>query len=98
MLHQRFGIIVESFREVQFSLENVLINDERIIISEGVDASNHFVDQNAKRPPVNWFSVTLILKDLWGKILRGSTKGESSVLNGFGKAEVCEFEVAISSN
>jgi hypothetical protein len=98
VFHQRFSIIVESFREVQFSLENVLINDERIVISEGVDAGDHFIDQNAKCPPVYWFSVTLILKNLGGKILRGSTKGESPVLNGFGKTEVCEFEVAISAN
>ena len=98
MLDQRFSIIVEALWEMQFSLQNVLVNDERIVISKRVDASNHFVDQNTKCPPVYWFSMALILKNLGSKIFGSSTQGEGSVFDGFGKPKVCELKVAVRTN
>jgi hypothetical protein len=42
--------------------------------------------------------MTLVLKNLGSKILGSPTQGESSVLDGLGETEVCEFEVSVCSN
>lgn len=64
MFNQGLRVVVEPFGEMEFSLEDVLIDHEGIIVCEGVDARNHFIDENSKGPPVHWFSVTLVLQNL----------------------------------
>lgn len=63
MFNQRFRVVVEPFGEVEFSLEDVLVNHEGVVVSEGVDACNHFIDENSKGPPVHRFAVALVLQD-----------------------------------
>lgn len=61
VLDKRFGIIVEFFGEAESALEDVLIDDQRIIVSKGVDSRNHLINQNAKSPPIHWLTMPLIL-------------------------------------
>lgn len=83
---------------MQLSLQDVLVNNERIVVSKGVNTSDHLVDQDTQSPPVDWFSVALILKNLGSQILWSSTKSECSILDRFGKTKVCEFEISVDSN
>lgn len=83
---------------MQFSLENVLVDDERVVIGKGVDSRDHLVNQNAQSPPINRLPMALILEDLRGKVLGSAAKSESSILYLFGEAEICQFEVSVSSD
>ena len=83
---------------MKFSLEDVLVNDEGIVVGKRVNSSNHLVDQDTKCPPVYWFSMALILENLGSKVLRSATEGKCSIFDGFGKAEVSELEVTVSTN
>ena len=47
MLDQRLRIAVKVLREVQLALENVLVNDQGIIVGEGIDSSNHLIDEDS---------------------------------------------------
>jgi len=76
---------------VQFSLKDVLVNDERVVIGKGVDSRDHLVNQNTQSPPINRLPVSLILKDLRSKVLWSATKRESSILDLFREAEICQF-------
>lgn len=96
VLDQGFCIVVETLRKVKFPFQNILVNNQRVVICKGVNPCNHLVNQNPQSPPVNWFSVTLVLQNFRGQILRSSTKSESSIFYNFSKAEVCEFEISIS--
>ena len=98
MLHKRFGIVVESFWEMQLSFQDVLVDQKRVVIGKGVNACNHFVDQHSQSPPINWLSVALILQDLRGEVLRSSTEGKGSIFNLLGKTKIGQFEISISSN
>jgi len=53
-------LLVQVFGEPDFSLENVLINDHRVLISKRIDACVHFIDQNSQSPPINSLAVPLV--------------------------------------
>ena len=42
--------------------------------------------------------MSLVLKDFWRQVLGRTTEGESSIFYGFGESEICEFEVAVSTD
>ena len=96
--HQRFGVIVEPFGEMELSLENVLVNDHGIIIGKGINTSDHFINNDPERPPINRLAMALILQNFWGEILRRATKGKSSVLDHFSKTKISQLNVAIRRN
>lgn len=98
MLHQRLRVVVEALWKMQLPLQDVLVDHQRVVVGEGVDARNHLVDQHSQSPPVHGLAVSLVLQNFWSEILWGSTKGESSIFYGFGEAEIREFEVAVGAN
>lgn len=98
MPHKRFGVVVEAFGEMKFALENVLINDHGIVVGKGINSSDHFINNDPERPPVNRLTMALILQNFWRQILRRATKGKSSVLNNFSKTKISELNVAIGGN
>lgn len=83
---------------MELAFQNVLVNNQRVIISERVDSCYHLVDEDAQSPPIYRFSVTLVLKNLRGQVLWCSTESKSSVLNNFGKTEVGEFKISVSAD
>lgn len=98
VLHQRLSVIVKPLGEVKFALQDVLVDDKRVVISEGVDAGNHLIDEDSECPPVDWFAVALVLKDFRSQILWSSAQSESSIFYVFGEPKVSEFEVAVSAD
>ena len=92
MLYQRFGFsgfLLEESWERNLSTENVLIDSHGIIIVEGVNTSMHFVDEDAKGPPVYSFSMALIQDDLRRYVLGGSTNCKcSSFVQDLGETEI----------
>lgn len=98
MLHQGLGVVVESLGEVQFPLEDILVDDERIIVGEGVNPGDHLVDQHTQGPPVDWLAVALVLQDLGGQVFGCSTEGKGSIFYGLSKSKICKFEISIWSD
>ena len=95
MLHQRFGVIIESLREMQLPLQDILINNERVVISKRINSGDHLVKQHPKSPPVDWLAMSLVLEDLRGKIFRGSAEREGPIFDDFGKSKISEFEITV---
>jgi len=60
MLYQTLCIFIEISWELDLALKDLLINGHGVIIIEWVNSCYHFVSQNAERPPIDWFPVTLI--------------------------------------
>lgn len=83
---------------MQFSLQNVLVDDKGIVIGEGIDSCNHFVYEDTKGPPIHWFSMPLILQDFWSKVFRRSAERESPSFDDLSKSEIRQFQIAICSN
>ena len=98
MLHKRFGIVIESFWEMQFSFKDVLVDQKRIVVGKWVNTCYHFIDQHSQGPPIDWLPVTLILQDLGSEVFRSSAEGEGSIFNLLGKSKISQFEISISSN
>jgi hypothetical protein len=47
VFHQRLSIVVETLREMKLSLEDILVDKERVVVGKGVNSSYHFIDQNS---------------------------------------------------
>ena len=88
-------LLVEFFRELYLSLENLLIDGHRIIVIEGVNAGDHFVCQDSQGPPVDRFSVTLIKQNFRREVLWRTAQCVSPCLAVLCEAKVSEFEVAL---
>ena len=83
---------------MQFSLQNVLVDDQGIVIGEGIDSCNHLINEDAESPPIHWFSMPLILQDLRSKVFRRAAERKSPSFDDLRKPEVREFQIAISPN
>lgn len=92
------GLLVEIFGEAYFSLEDILVDDHRILISEGVDPCVHLVDEYAEGPPVNSLAMALVQQDLGSEVFWGPAQSVGSSLDYLGEAEVSEFEIAVVGN
>jgi len=53
-------LLIKVARELDFSLQNLLVDGHGVVIVEWVDACNHLVSQNAKCPPVHRLTVAFI--------------------------------------
>jgi len=58
-LDQIFGTGINPLRENDLAFEDLFVDSERALIEERRVANEHFVDQNAKRPPVHRLTVPL---------------------------------------
>ena len=54
--------------------DDLLVYPHRILIPKWRLANQHFVDKDAKRPPIHRGAVARIADDLWGKVFRSATK------------------------
>ncbi len=89
------NLLIKFSGELYFAFEDLLINNHRVVVIEGVDTSNHLIGQNAQGPPVDWLSVSLIQKHFRRQILGRSAQCVSSGLTVLSKAEICQLQVAV---
>lgn len=102
MPNQRLGfptsastILIEALGEFEFALEDVVVDVHGVFVGEGVDASDHFVEEDAKGPPIGRLAVALVEEDLRREIFGRATHRERPIFNDFGEAEISDFEVAV---
>ena len=62
-------------REINLGLFDEVVHLVLILVEEGRDAHNHFVDENAQRPPINRVVVSVAPQHFGGKILSRATEG-----------------------
>ena len=60
VLYYALCILVKILRELNFALQNLLINCHWVIVVKGINSSYHFVGQDTQRPPVDRFAVSFI--------------------------------------
>jgi hypothetical protein len=60
MPHETFSVLVEVAREPHLPFQDLLIDRHWVFVGEGVDPSEHLVDQYAGCPPVDRLSVALV--------------------------------------
>lgn len=98
MLDDRLDFLVEILRAFDLSPENVLVNDHRILVREGVDTCIHLINEDTQSPPIHTLPMSLVQQDLGRQVFRRPTKGVGACLYLLSKAEISELEVAIFSN
>lgn len=98
MFHERFGVFVEAFGEDDFAFENFLVDGHGVFVVEGVDAGDHFVEEDAEGPPVDGLAVSLVQQDLRREVLRGSAEGVCPAFDDLGEPEIGEFQVAVGAD
>lgn len=59
---------IKIFWEAKFTLEDVVVDGHGIFITERINASNHFIEDDAECPPVNWLPMSLVEQNFRGKI------------------------------
>lgn len=89
MLDDGLDLLVEDLREVYLALQDVLVNDHRILISKWIDSCVHFVDENAQSPPIHALSMPLIEQDLRREVLRSAAERIGPCFDDLSKAEIC---------
>ena len=60
-------------RELNLTLEDLLIDGHRVVVIEGVNAREHLVREDAERPPVDGLSVALVEEHFGRQVLRCAT-------------------------
>ena len=80
---------------MKLSVEDVLVDVERLLVGEGVDTCDHFVDEDSQSPPVDGFAVALARQYLRGQVLWGAAEGEGTVFDYFSEAEIGQLEVTV---
>lgn len=108
MLHQAFAsttsfiiikksLRIEAIRVFGLGVYNLPVNVHWVLILERWESCQHLVDKNAKAPPVNWFSVTLVQENFRSDVLWGATNCEGTFGNDFSEAKINHFQVSILS-
>lgn len=94
MFDEALRFLVEVSGELDLPLKDLLVDGHGVLVIEGIDASQHFVCENPKAPPVDGLSVALVHEHLRSQILRSSAEGVRPPVSVFSEAEVGEPEVA----
>ncbi len=106
MLHQAFapsisfiiikkGLRIEAIRVFGLGVYNLPVYVHWVLILERWEACQHLVDKNAKAPPINWFSMTLVQENFRSDVLWGAANCESAFGNDFCESEVNHFQISI---
>lgn len=97
LLAQGLGILVEVLGEVNLAGENLLINSHGLVIAERRLANNHFINKDAKGPPVYRLAVTLVEEHLGSDVLGSAAQGVGTAagLNDLGETEIGQLAVTV---
>jgi hypothetical protein len=91
-------LLVEVLGEADLPLQNVLVDDHRVLVGEGVDARVHLVYQDAQSPPVDASSVPLVQQYFGSEVFGRATESVGPGFDYFGETEICQLEVAVLSD
>lgn len=69
---------IEVFRELYVGFQDLSEDLHGVFGLERAVANHDLIDEDSKAPPVNSFSVTFVLKDLWSKVFRSATQSVSA--------------------
>lgn len=60
-------------------------------------SDHHFVDERTQAPPIHWFPMSLLVKDLRREVLRRSADGVSIIVSDIhlGEPEVSQSEISV---
>ena len=72
-----------------------MVDGHWIVITEGVDADEHFVDEDSEAPPVNRLAVAFLQKNLRSKVLGCSAERVGLAVYELGEAEVSQLQVTL---
>ena len=75
--------------------QDVLVGLHGSLVVERRVSSQHFVNEDSQRPPVNTFVVGLCGDDLGSNVVRSTTKRPGDIRDLFGETEIRNFDVAI---
>mmetsp|Transcript_4360 Transcript_4360/g.11304 ORF Transcript_4360/g.11304 Transcript_4360/m.11304 type:complete len:212 (+) Transcript_4360:158-793(+) len=95
LAHEVTRVRLKVARELELAREDLLVDPEGVLVVKRRVARQHFVDEDAERPPVHRLSVPFGLDDLGREVLGCATQRPCSVLNVLGEAEVGDFQVAL---
>ena len=85
-------------RELVVSIHDFLVDAHRIIIVERWIAGEHLENEDAQRPPIDVFVVTLRLDDLWCQVLWSAAESVSLVFDDFGETKIGDLDVPLAIN
>mmetsp|Transcript_102295 Transcript_102295/g.292819 ORF Transcript_102295/g.292819 Transcript_102295/m.292819 type:complete len:284 (+) Transcript_102295:3646-4497(+) len=94
LLQQRLHVVLHVPREVELTVENLLVDAHRVLIHKRRLARQHLIGQNTKSPPVHALTVALVQEHLRRNVLRGAAQGVRFERHHLGEAEVRDFKVA----
>ena len=61
------SLLVNSVGEFYFALDDFLVDHHRVVVIKGVDADEHFVEEDAEGPPVDRLGMAFIQNNLLGE-------------------------------
>ena len=96
LLNQILGHSINHPWPFDFTLQNFLINHNRILITEWRISHKHLIDQDPKCPPVHGLVVAFGLDDLRCQVLWRAAQGPSSIRNFLCKPKISDDHMAIS--
>lgn len=79
-----------------FSVNNIFKKFHSIIVLKWREASEHFMDEAAKTPPVNFNTMSFLSYNFWSQILGSTTNCLGFllvILQNFWKSEVSELNI-----
>mmetsp|Transcript_50509 Transcript_50509/g.100836 ORF Transcript_50509/g.100836 Transcript_50509/m.100836 type:complete len:257 (-) Transcript_50509:258-1028(-) len=82
--------------EPDAALEDLLVQDHRVLIEKGRPPHQELVQQHPHRPPVHRRPVPLAANDLWRHVLWRAAERPRPVQHHLGEAEVCDLDVAVA--
>jgi len=95
VLHETLAVRREGAWEADLALEDLGLDFHGLVGVEGVDPVNHFLDQDAQRPPVHRFPVALVHDDLRRDLLGRAAEGLGLRRTDLGEAKVGHLELAV---
>ena len=87
-------LLIISAGEFDLAFQDLLVDEHGVLVGEGVDASQHLVQKNAKSPPIYGFAVTLVQQHFRRQILRRAAEGVGAPFALLREAEISQLEVA----
>lgn len=82
------SLLVNSVGEFYFALDDFLVDHHRVVVIKGVDADEHFVEEDAEGPPVDRLGMAFIQNNLRRQVLGRAAEGVSLAVDDFRETEV----------
>lgn len=98
VLNKAPGVLVKETRELELAIDDPLVDVLRVLVIEGIDASQHLLDEDAYGPPVDSLAVSLAQQNLRCQLLWGTALRLGAPLHLLSEAKVRQFELAVGAD